>query len=281
MKTSFHAIEKDAFVCGCDVRSFEYKNYSIASHDHDFYEMNIILRGSGTHCIEDRSVNVRAGDVFVIPPQAVHAYFDTESLDVHHIIMKRDFVDRYRHEAERIPGFLRLFEIEPYMRAHFTKAMFLHLSTSELLRLSSELSVIEEGGVYDSEELYALKCHALWSLIYRLSYLLDRQQKCGGKGDSYKYEQQIMAALDYIHSHFDEKITVEKLCALTYLSRSTFLRGFCLMCGVTPTEYIGRCRRSKAMELMERGGISKTEAAHICGYYDLSHMERSLRGSGE
>jgi len=35
------------------------------------------------------------------------------------------------------------------------------------------------------------------------------------------------------------------------------------------------------MELMERGGISKTEAAHICGYYDLSHMERSLRGSGE
>ncbi len=274
---NFHCNEEDAFRNGHDVRSFEYKNYSISSHDHDFYEMNIILRGKGIHRIENADVKVRSGDVLVIPPHTVHSYSDTESLDVHHIIMKHGFVDRNRSEAENIPGFLRFFEIEPYLRAHFSEAMFLHLSGTEMMWLGSELEVIADNGEFDSDELYPLKCHAVWSLIYRLCCLLVKQQRAGCKCESHKYENQIMAALDYIHGHYDEKITIEKLCEMTYLSRSTFLRGFDQMCGTTPTEYIGDYRRRKAMELMSRGGISKTEIAHFCGYYDLSHMERALK----
>ena len=279
MEKDFHCNEDDAFLGNSDVcvKSFEYKDYEISPHDHDFYEMNIVLRGTGVHCIEGASVRVRAGDVFVIPPHTVHAYFDTDGLDVHHIIMRFDFVDGNRCEAEKIPGFLRFFEIEPYLRAHFSEAMFLHLSGTELIWLETELAVIADGGEFDRKELYAVKHHAVWSLIYRLSCLLDKQQRQDSSRTSHKYEQQIMAALDYIHAHFDEKITVEKLCAVTYLSRSTFLRGFSGMCGTTPSEYIAAYRRKKAIELMERGGVSKTEAAHMCGYYDLSHMERALK----
>ena len=76
------------------IRAFVYNDYSIEPHNHDFYEMNIILSGKGVHEIENAVFNIEAGDVFVIPPLTVHAYYDTENLSVQHIIIEKDFIDK-------------------------------------------------------------------------------------------------------------------------------------------------------------------------------------------
>lgn len=278
MDISFHCYEIDQFGDGKNkVRSFVYTDYSIKPHNHDFYEINIILRGRGVHCIENASIDVHPGDVFVIPPQTVHAYFDTEGLDVHHILIHRDFVAENRAEADAVPGFIQLMEIEPYLRAHFSDAMFLHLSASELMALRADLDKIADKGEFNREELQPMKRHAVWAILYRLSYLLHLQQADTDKPAKRKNESLILRALEYIHAHYDEKITVDTLCREIYMSRSTFLRSFGVMCGCSPTEYLSAYRRKKAAEMLESGELSKTEVAHMCGYYDLSHMERSLK----
>ena len=68
------------------VTAFLYKDYSVNPHNHDFYEMNIIMSGKGTHTIEGTSVYVKRGDIFMIPPNTVHSYCDTQVLDVYHIL---------------------------------------------------------------------------------------------------------------------------------------------------------------------------------------------------
>lgn len=259
------------------VRAFLYEDYSIEPHNHDFYEINIILKGEGTHQIENACFGVKTGDVFVIPPMTVHAYYDTDELDVYHILLKKNFILDNQAEALNIPGFLQLVEIEPFLRQHFSGEMFLHLSQSQLMHLKSDLSLIEENGIFDSQELIPLKNHTVWKILYWFSSLLLGQMYGRDKKSSDKYDSEIIRILEYIHQNYDEKITIDLLCKKSFLSRSTFLRRFYNACGCTPIEYVNRYRCKKAMEMIDNSSYSKTKIAHYCGFYDLSHMERTLK----
>ena len=88
MDIKFHCDSKQNFKNEHQqVRAFLYTDYSIEPHNHDFYEMNIIMRGKGTHKIEKACFSAETGDVFMIPPMKVHSYYDTEDLDVYHILL--------------------------------------------------------------------------------------------------------------------------------------------------------------------------------------------------
>lgn len=259
------------------IRAFIYKNYSIEIHNHDFYEMNIVFNGCGIHRIENSEIKVRTGDVFVIPPFVTHSYSETKDLDVYHILIHEKFISEKSSVSASVPGFLHLTEIEPYLRRYFHGNVFLHLSQRQLMLLREDLSIIEQGGYYDREEMIPLKEHTMWKILYQLSDLLYNQLHSENKKILNKHEQAIIKALEFIHQHYGEKITIQSLCDTAYLSRSTFIRSFSEMCGHTPIIYLNNYRCEKAKELLNGKGLSKTEIAHRCGFYDLSHMERMMK----
>ena len=259
------------------ISAFSYKNYSIEPHTHEFYEMNIVLGGVGTQIIEGASFHVRAGDVFVIPPLTVHSYVDTEELEVYHILINKKFITENSKEAYSMKGFMQLVEIEPFLRSHGAEAMFLHLSGNDLMHLRLELEFIEDGGICDGELMAPMKHHATWKILYWLAGLLYRQGENKVVRFGSKYDQLIVNTLEYIHSNYAEKITTNTLCERIYLSRSTFLRNFEEICGCSPMKNLNDYRCKRALELSDNGKMSKTDIAHACGFYDLSHLEKSLK----
>lgn len=260
------------------VRAFTYTEYSIEPHTHDFYEMNIVMAGHGLHQIESSVFEARIGDVFVIPPMISHAYYNTEHLEVYHILIKKDFVRSHQDEAVTVPGFLQLMEIEPFLRRNCSESMFLHLSPAELSEIKAEFKVIERNGAFDQEALSLLHRHTTLKILYYLSYLLHKQSYGEKKVIPTKYKQQILDTLEYVHRHFSEKITIDGLADRVYLSRSTFIRSFREFCNCSPIQYLTTYRAKKAKDLLENSTMSKTEIAHTCGFYDLSHMEKSIKG---
>ena len=280
MQVKFHCDESANFKSPTNlVRAFTYTEYSIEPHTHDFYEINIVMSGRGTHKIEKAVFNVKVGDVFVIPPNTVHAYFNTERLEVYHILLKKDFIIKNQLEANLMPGFLKFLEIEPFLRQNSSKSMFLNLNYSQLMEIKNELKFIEDNGAYDKKEISALHNHVAWKIIYYCSYLLHKQIEQSKKSLPNKYEHLIFDTLEYMHQHFSEKITIDSLANRIYLSRSTFLRNFQEICGHSPIEYLNQYRVKKALELSENSTMSKTEIAQFCGFYDLSHMERTLKNN--
>lgn len=277
MDIKFHCDERIDFKDGYSVRSFLYIDYSIEFHSHDFYEVNVVMSGTGTHCIENGRVNVKRGDVFVIPPMVAHAYEDCSELEVYHILLQKCFVDKNREEAEIVNGFLQLTEIEPFIRSNFSNAFYLRLNNSQLQQLKYEIEYLDDNGQYPWEKYEKLKYHTAWKIIYWLSSLLYEQLNSDILVKDKKYDVQIFRALEYIHKNYGEKITLESLCALTFLSRSTFIRSFKDMCMMAPIEYLNKYRCKKALELMQDRSHTKTEVANMCGFYDLSHMERMLK----
>ena len=276
MKIEFHCDLPTNFRSETDrLRAFTYHNYAIGLHTHDFWEINLVVAGRGTHCIKDKSFPAKVGSVFFIPPQIPHAYIDTEELSVFHILIRPSLLAENYAEASRVDGYLLLTEIEPYLRAESGTAAFLRLTPEQLRALEPDLAVISDDGPYAAPELAPLRIHTLWKILYILSACIASRRQA--RPSPHKYEKSILASLAYIHQNFTEKITVETLSAAAFLSRSTFLRSFQAVCGCTPHEYLSSFRIRRALELMEDGALTRTEIAHACGFYDLTHLERAIR----
>lgn len=279
MDIKFHCDEKNNFKECEKVRAFLYTDYQIEPHNHDFYEINIVLRGHGTHKISNASFEAKIGDVFTIPPGVIHAYCNTQQFDIFHILIKKDFIYYNRKESADVPGFLQLTEIEPFLRRHCANKMFLHLSRNELEYLKYDLNAIDEKNIGYSAKSSPLKEHTVWKILYTFSELLYRQINFDKKKNAAKYEKYIFNILEYIHKNYDKKITLETLCEKFYLTRSTLLRNFETICHCSPTQYINNYRCKKALEMSENTDLSKTQIAHSCGFYDLSHMQRAFAKS--
>lgn len=261
------------------VRAFTYTEYSFDTHSHDFYEMNIVLNGSGIHQIENTKLNVKRGDVFVIPPMVTHAYYDTKHLEVYHILLKKDFIKLHEKQSISVPGYLQLFELEPLLRPNFSKPFFLHLNQTQISEIVNDFKFIEDNSEFADEKYAPLRENTALKIIYYFSFIFYKQLSNNSKPTNQKYANQILDTLEYINYHLAEKLTIDLLAERVYLSRSTFLRSFKAVCGYSPMQYLNQCRIKKATELIESSTIQKTQIALSCGFYDLSHMEKQLKGA--
>lgn len=251
-----------------------YYDYSIETHIHDFYELNIVLSGTGIHRIEECAVPVKTGDVFVIPPYVAHSYNNCNNLDVFHLLIHPEFIRNNIGEARTVEGFTLLTEAEPFLRQNSPTPVFLRLSPVELEKTEHEIELISaKVGTYPEP----LVTHAVWTMLYNFSYMLSHQVMTQKSTLSKSGEKEILQALEYIHLHYGEKITIQTLCDTVYMSRSTFLRRFSELCRCTPTEYIIKYREKQANEMLAKGALSRSEIAHMCGFYDLSHMDKVLK----
>lgn len=83
--------------------------------------------------------------------------------------------------------------------------------------------------------------------------------------------EEAAAARAFLEAHFSERITLDRLCRRTGLSRSTLLRAFTREMGITPYRYLEALRVNEGKTLLERG-VPPLEAALRTGFSDQSHF---------
>ncbi|WP_107949454.1 AraC family transcriptional regulator [Lysinibacillus parviboronicapiens] len=77
--------------------------------------------------------------------------------------------------------------------------------------------------------------------------------------------------LDYLHNHYQEKITLDDLAAHVFLSRAECSRFFKKIVGITPFTYILHYRLRKSMELLRDSEQSVTTIASSTGFSTVSY----------
>lgn len=258
------------------VRGFTYTDYVIAPHTHEFYEINIVLKGHGVHIIENNSIDVAIGNVFVIPPNIVHAYANTEKLDVYHILAKPEFINKL-FESNSIKGLNSFLQIEPMLRKNVAKNLFLRLTSKQLAHIKYDLEALSEGNSNMYPTYNEFKNYTVLKLLSWFSYLIVEQNSNKDKAmDSYT-ENIILNLIDYIYKNYSKIITIDELCKIANMSRATLFRKFKAYCNCSPMEFIINYRTKMALSLLEKKKQSKTVIAQECGFYDLSHMEKALK----
>jgi AraC family transcriptional regulator len=84
-------------------------------------------------------------------------------------------------------------------------------------------------------------------------------------------------AMQYVNGHLDSRLKWDDLAAEVGLEPAAFARRFKLATGVTPHQYIIRCRLNRAIELLLQ---SRTSLAHIAleiGCSSQSHLTTLFR----
>lgn len=248
------------------IHTYLHTDYHYHMHAHQFYEINVIVSGQGKHYIENTVLDTSPGDVFVIPPEVSHGYISEDRLDIFHVLIKTEFLTRYREELAEIDGFELLFDIEPQIRRSSGKNLNLNAGspmTAAFLEALEQMVQVEADGQYVF--LNALTMIFICKLCERLHGAV-----------SASCEREIVAVMEYVQQNLDSKLSLDLLAQLAHMSVPTLNRRFRAVTGQSPMHYVLSCRIAKAKQLIRENHMSRTDVAQACGFYDLTHMNKYL-----
>ena len=83
--------------------------------------------------------------------------------------------------------------------------------------------------------------------------------------------------MDYIQSHYSDRIQVSQLADMLYLSEGRFCHLFREVVGSPPLQFLNELRLQKALTLLHSGSYSVTQVADMVGFRDYNHFGRLFR----
>jgi AraC family transcriptional regulator len=83
--------------------------------------------------------------------------------------------------------------------------------------------------------------------------------------------------IDYITSHLDQNLELEKLAQQVGMSQFYFSRLFKQSLGTTPHQYVIQQRVERAKQLIQNGQLSLAEIALECGFANQAHLNRHFK----
>lgn len=254
-------------------RGFVEKDFIRYMHEQEFYEINIIVKGSGMHYIKGNKVLCKVGDVFIIPPFVPHGYYGGEGFDVYHLILSNDFMNKYRDDLQHIPGFFALFSAEPMMRSNTRTALHLTLNKQQMNKANLYLNTLATFKDYQN----SYEClNSSYTTMLFIIYLCELYSSKFSPNKSLSRDECFMSTLSYIHEHYQEKISLDYLVKLSRMSRSSYINKFKEICNMPPLAYLASTRIQAAQKLLMESDLSISEIAFRTGFYDASHFTRAF-----
>ena len=241
-------------------------------HKHDFYELNIIVEGSGRHYIKDKNFPVGPGDVFVIPPRVSHGYWlKDDNGSIFHLLIEQKMLQKYSSELNGFDGYSILFETEPELRKHIASTtFFLKLNPLQLKDLTYQMDKLISLTRL-SEHKIIFETYAI-GLIYYLSALMEKQYNTADIVSAKKNYIFIVNSTNYMKQHLSETFSMNDLAHIAMESRTCYIEKFKQLFKMTPFEYLRKLRDNQAITLLTTTSKSVAEIAQSCGFSDSAHL---------
>ncbi|WP_256761975.1 AraC family transcriptional regulator [Cohnella sp. WQ 127256] len=141
--------------------------------------------------------------------------------------------------------------------------------TEELNRLTDLMLIVQRNVPYDDAAIRSLGLAALHLYPRESERVLLQKEK----------HPAVYTALSWIHEHYPEEITLERLAKQTRLSSEHLLRLFKTNIQSTPIHYLWEYRVNRAVELLTSTGLTISEIAYRCGFKTSHHFARLLKQS--
>jgi AraC-like DNA-binding protein len=85
------------------------------------------------------------------------------------------------------------------------------------------------------------------------------------------------AVVNHISNNLSQKVCMDDLAKVAYMSRAKFFTKFKEIFGETPAKFIANLRINKAKELLQNGRFSIAEVAFQSGFENISHFVTSFK----
>ncbi|UHA72125.1 helix-turn-helix domain-containing protein [Paenibacillus sp. 481] len=259
---------------------------NIWDHTHDYIQIWYVVKGEFKHTINHRSYKMVRGNLFVIPPFAVHRVetIPNQELEVIGCEFLPHFInERFEHAAA--DSSKDCFDFS-YLEQFLTdeeqvtpKVAFTGKADTEVKRLLHEM--LDEHREADRFFELVLKANLLklLSIIIReYTRMAEQDQLNDGQGERVeKYRELMMSAIEYINGHFAEELRLERLCRQFNISKTYFCYLFKIFTGNTFNDYVIDLRVRQAAEWLLATDMTVTEICFGVGFNDLAYFSRMFK----
>ncbi|MCG7409963.1 AraC family transcriptional regulator [Paenibacillus sp. ACRRX] len=254
---------------------------SIRDHTHDYFQIWYVVKGEFIHTINQHTYSMVKGNIFVIPPYAVHRVdlVPGQDIDIIGCEFLPHFIDeQYQPHSGGKDSFDYSY-LEQFMldEEHVTPKLALSGETDlEVSRLLHDMLDEFQSGKRYYELVLKANLLKLMSVIMRE---MARQSGQSNEEDERveKFRELMTAAIHYIHEHYNEELRLEKLCRKFSISKSYFCALFKRFTGKTYNDYLIDYRVHQAAAMLIDTDMTVTDICFQVGFNDVPYFSRVFK----
>lgn len=240
-------------------------NELLLPHWHDFFELELVIRGDGTHIMNGMHLPLHPGSVFLLTPADFHEIRPDPS-EIPLRLLNLIFTEAFVRDS--------IYEL--VFSCRYQEAMSFQWSDSAYDAIKREFEVISE----ETRQPAPGSDQLVQGAMERILISLFRMQSdgCNGRDDgTVGIPGNIRRSLAYIHHHFRRPLTLASVAERAGLSPNYFSEVFHHHTGQSFQEYLQSLRISFSARMLRGTDVSVTDVCYTSGFNSLSHFERVFR----
>ena len=239
-------------------------------HQHEYMELTLITHGTGWHRVGELDHATAPGEVIIVPPRTIHAYFRSRKQTHRNFHFDPALLSEIRRDAGDRKVLNALFPPPSVNPGKYSMAR-LRLTPKELAIAEKMADEIEaEQGGYQTGRSLSMRL-AFQKLVLYLTRLYARR-----KDPALPENSGLSKSIEYLSRNLLKPLSLAQLAQVSGMSTSHFRRQFRKAFGDSPINYLIRLRIRMACSLLEKGGLSITEIAFRCGFTDSNYFTRQF-----
>ncbi|MFC3771173.1 AraC family transcriptional regulator [Paenibacillus sp. GCM10012303] len=253
-------------------------NQVVEPHSHEFIEFVYIAEGSGYHEYRGDRYPLREGDVFIIEPDAEHAYQVASggSLLVYNILFHASFLENELQTLSLVTPFVDFFYVEPFLRQSVQFQSHLTLDTHQ--RIEMKLLLDRLTAEYKDKKLgyrILVKTRLIELFVYlSRCYELQLHRPMTAMASESKVMERVC---EFIELHHSSPLSLAQVSQMCGMSQSAFITKFKQYNGKTFIEYRNEIRIRIAKELLAGTDGKILHIAQEVGFDDLSFFNKLFK----
>jgi len=268
-------VEKERrFVLGANVKKIVVERDLLTSsqrHCHRYIEIVYFYKGNGKHEIGGETIDIKAGDLFIIPVGVYHT-FSGIRLEKVNIMVNPEYL------CPDIPteNFLEQFG-KKYLGEEFSLDDNNYVRFNDFSRERNESIIFNILQEYNLQLIgcdEVIKCEVKSLLV---SILRKKMEKGGSGNIQFAHKITIEKAIMYIDEHFSEISRAEEVAQHVGYNAVYFNRIFVQNRGVSISYYVRKKKIEYACRLLSNTNYTIERICEIIGYSDLKNFYKSFK----
>ncbi|MGE4584492.1 MAG: helix-turn-helix domain-containing protein [Sphaerochaeta sp.] len=237
-------------------------------HSHDFYELVVVVSGTGTHLLSKGNRHLQEGMVFFIKPGTYHGYADIENLVLYNVLIGEQALYRNLTDLSDVAGFQDVF-LQPNGEIPLVRLNCHQLS--EIIALVGAIKKESQHQDYNNGAGTLAYAKLLQLLILISRFHSSR------KSGAFQHDQRLEHIISYMEQNLDRSLSLEELVQYSNMSSSTLNRQFKLSTGWSPVDFHIHRRIAYASTLLLTTSLSIERISEKTGFSDANYFARQFR----
>lgn len=243
-------------------------NRDFVQHSHDFYEIVLILSGTGEHLVGSQVYPLKRGDVFVIKGDTCHGFRRARELSMVNVMYDSSLLFAQSDRLRQVAGFAYLFMVQPEILQQEAYPYTVYLEP-EAVDAAEQLcdflirQLEDREGQYQAAVEYGFKALA--------AYLANHYQTRDALSEKMRV---FTKAVQYLQSNAAGRVKLQKAAEAAAVSQRHLERIFLEICGESPVAYLTDLRLKHADTLLRTTCRTVAQIAEESGFQDPNYFSR-------